>query len=149
MILKVKATVSEYSAASGSSSRKLLKARKLLSDAIVTYDVGTSSGLSSASVGDRIEESVTSGEFLRLLNFRAGSYITRVSSVGSQTEVAPSQSTPPPAPAPTPATAVIKEQTIITTNLYNPGKFSSSHYPVCPTLQIQIQLQRMPFKPMI
>lgn len=135
MILKVKATVSEYSAASN--------ARKLLSDTIVTYDVGTSSGLSSASVGDRIEESVSSGEFLRLLNFNSVSYITKVSSVGSQTEVAPSQSTPPPAPA----TAVIKEQTVITTNLYNPGKFFFSHYPVCHTLQTQ--LQRMPFKPMI
>lgn len=120
VILKVNATVSEYSAASN--------ARKLLSDAIVSYDVVTSSGLSSVSVGDRIEESVISGEFLRLLNSRSGSYITKVSSVGSQAEVTPSQSTPPPTSPP--ATPFMKEQTVITTNLYNPGKFSSFHYPV-------------------
>lgn len=105
-ILEINATVSGYSAANNG--------RRLLSDVTVMYDVETLSTSSSATVINNIEESVSSGEFLTTLNSLSGSYITKVSSAGSQLEGGLS--------SPTASPVLIMEQGSVTTNLYNPGK---------------------------
>lgn len=105
-ILEVNATVSGYSAANNG--------RRLLSDVTVMYDVETLSTSSSATVVNNIEESVSSGEFLTTLNSFGGSYITKVSSAGSQLEGGLS--------SPTASPVLAMEQGSVTTNLYNPGK---------------------------
>jgi hypothetical protein len=122
-ILEVNATVSGYSAANNG--------RRLLSDVTVMYDVETLSTSSSATVVNNIEESVRSGEFLTTLNSFSGSYITKVSSAGSQLEGGLS--------SPTASPVLITEQGSVTTNLYNPGKplpclLSPVFFPLSPVL---------------
>lgn len=105
-ILEVNATVSGYSAANNG--------RRLLSDVTVVYDVETLSTSTSATVVNKIEESVSSGEFLKTFNSFSGSYITKISSAGSQLESGLS--------SPSASPVLVMEQGSVTTNLYNPGK---------------------------